>query len=387
MRFQVRWLAGVGVSLGLAAAPFLAAPLGRLSSPFALLLTLPPLALALERLGWTDRLAIRFSRLRSAGLRLVAAYAAWVVTSAALTLDVAAVAAASVGLAVARNEDERRWQLGGAILGANAGSLLFPFSNLTNLVLVAASGISFAAYVGVAIWPQLAVAVVVGLLFAIRSRRVLVSGEATKEVSTTPVAATPTDGSDLLATAAAGVALTGAALAVVFGLTGGDMAVPFSIAAGLIVGSAVALDRLQLPAVARAIPVSGLAVLAVAFVVSGPLTGAAAVLPLPANGIGGLVLALAVGALLAVLANNLLAAVFGAVWLSGVHPATIVAFLIGTNVAAVATPHGSVATILARTIGRRQGVSVSVGEYLRSAWRYAAVGALSGLIALVVVAR
>ena len=34
----------------------------------------------------------------------------------------------------------------------------------------------------------------------------------------------------------------------------------------------------------------------------------------------------------------------------------IIAFLIGTNIAAIATPHGSVATILARSVGARHDV-------------------------------
>ncbi len=140
-------------------APFLTTPLGRLSSPFALLVVLPPLALALEAFGWRERLASRLTQIRRPMPRLLATYAAWLATSAALTLDVAAVAAASVGIAVAGPRAwERRWQLGCAILGANVGSLLLPFSNLTNLVLVSASGIGFAAYVRAAVWPQVAAA-------------------------------------------------------------------------------------------------------------------------------------------------------------------------------------------------------------------------------------
>ena len=100
-----------------------------------------------------------------------------------------------------------------------------------------------------------------------------------------------------------------------------------------------------------------------------------------------MLLALAVGALLAVAFNNLPAAACGAAWLARANPATVVAYLIGTNVAAVATPHGSLATILARAVGRRHGVASPVSEYLRSAWRYAVVGAVAGIVALGIVAR
>lgn len=143
---DLRPFAGLAVAAVLIGAPILAAPLGRLGSPFALLLVLPPLALALEAFGWRDRLARRLARIRRPLARLLTTYIVWLATSTLLTLDVAAVAAASVGIAVAADRDEeRRWQLGGAILGANVGSLLLPFSNLTNLVLVAATGIGFVA--------------------------------------------------------------------------------------------------------------------------------------------------------------------------------------------------------------------------------------------------
>src|SRR5438552_1394261 len=141
-------VAGLLVAIAMVAAPIVSAPLNRLSSPFALLIVLPPLALALDAYGWSAQLAAPLGRMHPARVRLLGTYVIWLATSALLTLDVAAVAAASVGIAVAgRRADERRWQLGSAILGANVGSLFLPFSNLTNLVLVAASGVGLAPYV------------------------------------------------------------------------------------------------------------------------------------------------------------------------------------------------------------------------------------------------
>ena len=137
----------------------------------------------------------------------------------------------------------------------------------------------------------------------------------------------------------------------------------------------------------RAIPLAGLAIIGAAAIAGGPITLAAGILPLPGGSPVGLVLALAVGGLLAAVANNLPAAAFGAVWLSRAHPATIVAYLVGTNVAALATPHGSVATLLARAVGVRHGIVTPVGTYLRSAWRYAAIGTLAAMLALVLVPR
>jgi arsenical pump membrane protein len=371
------------------AVPVLSAPLGRLSSPFALLVALPPLALALEAFGWQERLGARIAEIRPVLARLLAGYAASAATSAALTIDVAAVATASVGIAAASDQaEERRWQLGGAILGANVGSLLLPFSNLTNLVLVAATGMGFATYVGLAIWPELCATLAVGLLFGLRARRALASFGTGPEVPTRQIAPRESvEGTDHLARIGGVIAVAGAVVAVAFGLAGLDMAVPFAIAAGLLVGPAIASRRLDVGTLVRSIPITGLAIVGAAAIARGPIGLAAGALPLPNGTITSLVVTMAAGGLLAMVANNLPAVAFGAAWLARAHPATVVAYLIGTNVVAIATPHGSVATILARATGQRHGVSTPVGTYLRSAWPYAAIGALAGMVALSIAAR
>lgn len=385
---DLRPLAGVAVGAILIVAPFLAAPLGRLSAPFALLVTLPPLALALEAFGWRDRLAVRLASIRRPLVRLLTTYATWLLTSALLTLDVAAVAAASVGIAVGGDHDEeRRWQLGGAILGANVGSLLLPFSNLTNLVLVSATGLGLAAYVGLAVWPQLAAALAVGLLFAVRARRHIAGRPADDAHGEDGTSAQPSGTSDAAAGVAGGVAVVGALAAVAVGLTGGDMAVPFAMSAGLLAGVAVAIARLDVRAVVKSVPLAGLAIIGIAVAASGPIDMAAGLLPRPDASTGGLLLALALGSVLAAVANNLPAAAFGVAWLARAHPASIIAYLIGTNVAALATPHGSVATILARAVGGRHGVGTPARAYLGSAWRYASAGAIAAFLALALAAR
>jgi arsenical pump membrane protein len=382
-------VAGTALGALLLAVPVLTAPVGRLSSPLALLVVLPPLAVALESFGWRDRVASALARTRRPLLRLLTAYATWLATSAALTLDVAAVAAASVGVAVAGNRiEERRWQLGGAILGANVGSLLLPFSNLTNMVLVSASGIGFAGYVGIAIWPQLAAAAAVGLLFALRARRAL-AGPADSSVALPRVLdhAGTTSASAATARAAGGVAVLGAVAAVIVGVENGNMAVPFAGSAAVLAGASVATGRVAIRTVVGSVPLAGVAVIAIASMTTGPIAAAAGWLPHPDSTLGGIVLAATVGGALAAVANNLPAAAFGAVWLAGADPASIVAFLIGTNIAALATPHGSVATILARAVGGRHGVEPAAGRYLRSGWRYALVGSVAGIVALALVAR
>jgi arsenical pump membrane protein len=385
---DLQTVAGLAVGAVLISAPLLAAPLGRLSSPFALLIVLPPLALALEVFGWRDWLSRHLARAGGPVARLLTAYTVWLVTSALLTLDVAAVAAASVGIRIAGDsERQRRWQLGSAILGANVGSILLPFSNLTNLVLVATTGIGFTAYVAVATGPALAAALAVGLLLGLRASRDSRGRTGAAEAALDPGTAQPPIAIGVTARAAGAVALLGSAVAVVVGLAGSDVAVPFALSSGILAGLAVASGRLDVRAIVRAVPLGGLGVIAVAGVASAPIGMAAVLFPRPDPSIGGLVLALVVGGTLAALANNLPAAVFGASWLVGAPPATIVAYLLGTNVVALATPHGSVATILARAVGHRHAVRTPAGRYLRTAWLYATVGAVAGLVALIVAVR
>ena len=386
-------LIGLAVAGILATTPLLAAPLGRLGSPLAMLVVLPPLALALEAFGWRDQLATRLSRIRPALPRLVVGYVAWLVTSAVLTLDVAAVAAASVGIAAAGDgHEERQLQLGGAILGANVGSLLLPFSNLTNLILVSTTGLGFAAYVGLALWSQVAAALLVGVVFTLRARRAAIgrldapqdAAEGTAPRNDLMASAQPP--LDAAGRAAGAVALIGAGSAIAVGLIGADMAVPFAASAAIVAGAAVASGRLDVGGLVRSIPLAGLAVIILAAVASGPIVVATGMLPRPHAGPEGLALALVVGGLTAAALNNLPAAALGAAWLARSHPATIVAFLIGTNIVALATPHGSVATILARAVGARHGVATPAGTYLRGAWRYAVVGAIAAIAVLWLVA-
>jgi hypothetical protein len=165
------------------------------------------------------------------------------------------------------------------------------------------------------------------------------------------------------------------------------MAVPFAASAGLLAGVAVATGRLKVGALMGSVPLAGLAIVGVAAAGSGPIGAAAGLLGRPDASLSGLLLALAVGSALAAVANNLPAAAFGAVWLARAHPASIIAYLIGTNVAALASPHGSVATILARAVGGRHGVGTPAGAYLGSAWRYAAAGSIAGILALALATR
>jgi arsenical pump membrane protein len=353
-----------------------------------LVLTLPPLAVSLDALGWAEIVAaqIRRARLSIRG-EVLAAYSLWLAVSSILTLDVAAVVAVPVGLRLASSIDEQSGQdqLGAAILGSNVGSLLFPFSNLTNLILVSATGISFGAYIAVSWLPQAAAALGVGILLRWRTTR--------RSQEASPVqtrVSQPRQPPTVLATVAGVVAVTGAVSAVVVGLVGGDIALVFATTAAIVTGCAVGSSQREVGSreLLRSIPLAGVAVVLFAAIATAQLTGLGAHLPdlqatLPA--IVALPLVALVGGLLAVTINNLPAAALGAIWLSGSSPTAVVAFLVGTNLFALATPHGSLATILSRQLGLRRGIDLGARTYLANAWRYALVSSLAALVALFVI--
>lgn len=363
--------------------------LGRLGDPFALLVALPPLARALASFGLRDILARRIAAVRTGERRLLAGYALWLGTSALLTLDVAAVAAGSVAMAIGRDHGERRWQLGAAVVGSNVGSLLFPFSNLTNLVLVAGSGISLGAWLVAAIPAQIAAGIAGGALLLLRffadQDADRDEGPAIEEppIRYAPARGDPRMPGDQATIVAASLAGAVAVVAVVSGLLGGSMVWPFVAGAAVLTGWAVASGRLEPAPLVRRAPLGSFAVLVVAAVLAGPIAWLASLLPGPVDS-GPVTLAVValVGGVLAALVNNLPAAVFGAAWLGVASPVLVVAYLVGTNFGSVATPHGSVATTLARSTSRMRGRDAGIRPYLLNAWRYAAVTGVAAIVAL-----
>lgn len=380
----------------LVATPWLALPFGRMRDPLALVLVLPPLAVALERFGWSHVVAGRIRSLKGGVRRALVAYVASLVTSALLTLDVAAVAAASVGIATAGSDAaERDVQVGSAIVGSNAGSLLFPFSNLTNLVLLAGAGVTFRAYVGAALLPQLEAAVAIGVVLAWRARRTLGRGGAADTPTGIGATAVLESGVgsgtverrtvDFMARVAGTIAVVGALAAVVAGFAGGDVPLVFAVTSALVSGLAVASGRATVRELAGSVPLPGIAVIAAAAALSGGIAVLARSIPVPIGHLSSadLVWIALVGGVLAAGLNNLPAAAFGAVWLRAAGPVGVIAYLVGTNVIALVTPHGSLATMLCRSVASRAGHEVPVGPYVRAAWRYALAGGLAALLPLV----
>jgi arsenical pump membrane protein len=352
---------------------------------------LPPLAITLAGFGLRDILATRIAMIRSSERRLAAAYVLWLGTSAILTLDVAAAAAGSVAMAIGRDRVERRWQLGAAVLGTNIGSLLFPFSNLTNLILVSAAGMSLGTYLAGSIPAQLAAAVAAGVLLVARFVHEQDSDLDDRPTSDDPPVrfvpdsidpARPVDRAPMLA---ASIAAAAAVVAIIAGFAGGSLVAPFIAASAVLVAWSIGSGRISPRAIVAAIPWKPLGIVVLAALASGPISAVAAGIPRvhSADPIGIGLIAIA-GAVLAAVVNNLPAALFGAVWLAASPPAAILAWLIGTNFAALVTPHGSLATMLARSAARRHGPTPTVRDYLGAAWRYAAATSVAAIAVLTV---
>ena len=192
-----------------------------------------------------------------------------------------------VGVRLAAGRDERsgRHHVGAAILGSNVGSLLFPFRNLINLILVSATGISFTAYRAAALVPQLLAAVGVGALLVYRTRHRVA------ELSSFSEAALPAAEFDSnapkratrLALVGGALAAGGAATAVVVELAGGDVAPVFAVTTAIVAACAISSERqgtrpLDL---ARSIPPGGVAIVGIAAIAIGPMAGLAALVPDP----------------------------------------------------------------------------------------------------------
>ena len=369
-----------------------------------LVVVLPPLAHSLDRLGWAEIAAARIAPLGSILSRTLVAFVTWLGISALLTLDVAAVVAAPVGMAVAgRSLPARRAQLEAAVVGSNLGSLIFPFSNLTNLLVVAGTGVGFAAFVRSSVAPQILAIVAATALLALRARRQdqVVRERSLPQAEEHEAAVAETEAArrsvrdDRPALIGATIAGLGALAAIAVGFAGGNVSIVFAVVAGLVSGLALAAERVKVRGLARTIPIIGIVVVLGAFFARDLVTPFAGGLPSPAelgSSPAGLVIVALVGGILAATINNLPAAAFGAIWLagsgvgsgSGIEAAPVIAYLIGTNIVCLATPHGSLATILARSLAATRGHRESSRFYLSYGWHYAVTAGGAALLALIV---
>lgn len=171
-----------------------------------------------------------------------------------------------------------------------------------------------------------------------------------------------------------------------FGFAGGDVAAVLTLVAATITALALLDGRLAAGAIRHAIPWSAVLVILAAGVLREPIGALAAHLPVPGTEVPSALALPAValvGGILAAALNNLPAAAFGAIWLHAAGGPLVIAYLLGTNILALVTPHGSVATMLGRTLAHRGGVVITPRDYLWRGWRFAVAGTVPALLVLI----
>ena len=319
--------AALDVALGARVGPSLAA----VAPMVAFLTAALSLAALVERSGLAERAASSLAR--AARGSSVALYAATCALCALLTaivsLDGAVVLMVPVVLALARRCEAPLAPLfAGVVVVANASSIAVPTGNPTNLVVAERLGLSPGAFMAQMLVPGLAAAVACAAGVAVHERGALARRY--------PVPARP---GALLSRAErhAAIGLAGAAAAAWASvLAGAAPWWPFAAATAVALATAGTRPALVVPW-RLAVQVTGLLVVAGALGVHLPSSGSAAlpVLVAVAAGIG----------VASALANNLPVSVCVAGVL-GAGPSAYAA-LIGLGVGSLATPHGSLATMIA----------------------------------------
>lgn len=300
-------------------------------------------------------------------------------TTAVLSLDATVVLLTPVVLDTARRLGARPAPHAFACAHlANSGSLLLPVANLTNLLALQASGLTFLGFAGLMVLPQLAVLVVeyLGLRLTFRG-----------DLATPAQAA---DGDDevpvpRLALAVLAATLLGFAAASPLGIEPVWVAV---VGAAVLATRTLATRRTRLrDVVGSASPLFCLFVLALGVVVAavterglGDLV--AGLLPTGTSFAALLGLA-AIAAVLANLVNNLPATL---VLLAALGPTpavgAVLAVLIGVNVGPNLTPVGSLATLLWRRVLAARGVPAPLGTFTVAGLATVPLGVVAGTAAL-----
>lgn len=248
----------------------------------------------------------------------------------------------------------------GVVVVANAASLAVPQGNPTNLVLMSRLGLSPEAFLGHMLGPGLTAAAVSAAAIALRERRTLAAAHAAPAFRWTPLS--PDERRAALALAAAALA---GWLSPLFGIAPWW---PFSAAVAAVLLARRERPRLLIPW-RLGLQVGGLLVAIHALALRLPAA--------PTPGLVGLLaVALAVGAASAV-ANNLPASVPAAALLAA--GPTAYAASIGLTVGALATPQGSVATLIATDLAGREAPPLPT--------RYLAALACTGVVVATLLLR
>jgi arsenical pump membrane protein len=330
-----------------------------LGPTLALLAALLVLGDGCERAGLFDALAARIAvGARGSGRRLLTlAVAAAAVVTAVLGLDATVVLLTpAVLVAAGRARLPARPAAYACTHLANSASLLLPVSNLTNLLAFRAAHVSFARFAALMALPW---------LVAIAIERVALGRFFRAEVQTRAPAADaappplPRAPLAVLAATLAGFALSSP--------LGFDPAWP--AAAGALV-LALCTPRTGAAGVVRAIDlpllgfVLGLGVIVRAVTAHGLGDAVGGLVP-AGDGLGALLLAAAVAAVLANVLNNLpaLLVLLPAAAASG--PAVVLAVLIGVNAGPNLTYTGSLATLLWRRVLHERDAAPDLGSFTR----------------------
>jgi arsenical pump membrane protein len=339
-----------------------AATLGEVGPTVAFLVVVLLLADLADREGlftWSAAVTARSAGRSAQGL-LGRVFVLAAVVTAVLSLDATVVLLTPVVVASARRMRVPVAPHGYAVGHlANSASLLLPVSNLTNLLAVALTGLSFLHFAGLMVLPQL---VTVALEYLVLRR--LFRTELRHPIDA-PVRDVP--GTPVLALVVVAATVTGFAVA---SLAGVAPVWPAAAGATVLAVRQLATGRTRIPALVRAanLPfglfVLGLAVLVLVLQQHGLETLLGALLP-QGDGLLALLAVVGVSALLANLVNNLPAtlALLPAAAVGGVP--TVLAVLIGVNLGPNLTYAGSLANLLWRRV---------LGAHAPGAVRFSAVG-------------
>lgn len=281
-------------------------------------------------------------------------------TTAVLSLDATVVLLTPVVLATARTLaiPPRPHAYASAHL-ANSASLLFPVSNLTNLLAFAVAGLSFTQFTAVMALPWLAAIGVEFVLLRLLFRREL--NRPAAEV-TPPPAEVP-----VFVLVVLGLTLAGFVLTSVLDVSPAWAALAGAVVLGV---RSLAQRRSTVGGIVRAVNVPFLAfvlclgVVVDAVVRNGLGDAMRGVLPV-GDSLPALLGLAAVAAVLANLVNNLPAVLVLLPLVAGAGPAAVLAVLIGVNVGPNLTYVGSLSNLLWRNVVHQQGLPARFTEFSR----------------------
>jgi arsenical pump membrane protein len=337
--------------------------LRRLGPTVGFLAALLVLADGARRAGVFDALGALMSRgARSDPRRLLAmVFFAASLTTAVLSLDSTIVLLTPIVFATAaRLPTEPRPHVIASCHLANSASLLLPVSNLTNLLAIAATGLSFPRFAGLMVLPWLVAIGVDWVVLSRVSREDL--GHASPGAEPDAPVALP-----WLALAVIALTLTGFACSSVIGVDPVWFAAAGAVALTLHTPPGSLRDVQALAGAAE--PAFLVFVLALGVVVAAAGHAGLSVFVrtlLPGGaGLPALLAIAGLSALAANLLNNLPATLILLPALAAAGPVPVLAMLIGVGVGPNLTFVGSLATLLWRRILRQHGVAVDAREFLR----------------------